>query len=195
MAEIADHGDADILAALDRDHGAMALGLAGAQIDLAVDAGIGALLAALPGLGVGDERDGPELEGVRVLIEQSLSAVVVLRQADDLELRGSAEGLGEAALDQVDGERSDIDADPLAAEFLGGVDGGAAAAERIEDDVAGIGRGGDDALEQGDGFLGGVAQALGGLGSDWRNVCPERLKRNSRHLVEVALLAWYGAWL
>jgi hypothetical protein len=80
MAEIADHGDADMLAALDRDDAAGARRLVGAEIDLPVDAGVRSLLAALPRLRVGDQRDGPELEGVRVLIEQGLRAVEVFRR-------------------------------------------------------------------------------------------------------------------
>ena len=46
----------------------------------------------------------------------------------------------------------DVDADPGAAEFLGGVDGGAAAAEGVEDDVARVAAGVDDAFEQGEGL-------------------------------------------
>jgi hypothetical protein len=40
----------------------------------------------------------------------------------------------------------DVDADPPAAELVRGVDGGAAPAERVEDNVAGLGRRGDDAF-------------------------------------------------
>ena len=47
----------------------------------------------------------------------------------------------------------------------GGGDGRAAAAERVHDDVARVGGGLDDALEQGEGFLGGVAEAFSGLGT------------------------------
>nr|WP_245639406.1 hypothetical protein [Rubellimicrobium mesophilum] len=66
----------------------------------------------------------------------------------------------------------DVDADPAAAELLRRVDGGAAAAEGLEHEVAGVGGGGDDAFEEGDGLLGGVAEALGSLGVDGRNVVP-----------------------
>ena len=134
VAEVADHGDADILAALDRNDAAMALGFLGAEIDLPIDAGVRPFLAALPGLGVGDQRDGPELEGMRVLVEQRLRAVEVLRQADGLEQRFLAEGFAETALDEIDGERRDVDADPLPAELLRGVDRRATAAEWVEDD-------------------------------------------------------------
>ena len=38
--------------------------------------------------------------------------------------------------------------------------GGAAAAEGVEHNVAGVAAGADDALEEGEGFLGGVAEAF-----------------------------------
>ena len=49
---------------------------------------------------------------MRVLLEQGAGAVEVLRQANDLEMRFLAEGFAEAALDEVDRERSDVDPDP-----------------------------------------------------------------------------------
>jgi hypothetical protein len=58
----------------------------------------------------------------------------------------------------------DVDADPLAPQLLRRVHRGAAAAERIEHHVAGVGGRGDDALQQRDGLLGGVAEAFLGLG-------------------------------
>jgi hypothetical protein len=42
----------------------------------------------------------------------------------------------------------DVDADPAALQLLGGGDGRAAAAERVEDDVAGVAAGGDDAFQK-----------------------------------------------
>ena len=64
----------------------------------------------------------------------------------------------------------DVDADPVAAHLLRRMNGGAAAAERVEHHVAGIGGGGEDAFEQGHGFLRGVAEAFLGLGVEWRDV-------------------------
>lgn len=65
--------------------------------------------------------------------------------------------------DQADGEVGDVNADPLAPQLLCGVDGGAAPAERIKHYVAGIAAGLNDALQQGQRLLGGVAEAFGGL--------------------------------
>ena len=54
----------------------------------------------------------------------------------------------EGGINEGDGQVGDVDANPAAAEFFGGSDGGAAAAEGIEDDIAGIAAGLDDAFEQ-----------------------------------------------
>ena len=87
-----------------------------------------------------------------------------------LDLR--AEGVGEALLDEADGEVGDVDADPAAVEALRDLDGGAAAAEGVEDEVAFVGTGFDDAFEEGFGLLGGVAETLLGLGVDGWNIAP-----------------------
>jgi len=65
-------------------------------------------------------------------------------------------GAGDA-LDGVDGY---VDADPPPSEPLRRFDCGGAAAEGVEDDIAGIGRCADDAVEQGDRLLRGLAEAL-----------------------------------
>lgn len=68
-----------------------------------------------------------------ILLEQGTGTVEVLRQADDLELRFGSEGFRQAALDEADGKRRDVNADPLPSELLRGVDSCPAAAEWIED--------------------------------------------------------------
>jgi hypothetical protein len=57
-----------------------------------------------------------------------------------------AEGVAESLLDEADGEMGDVDADPAAVEALRDLNGGAAAAEGIEDEVAFVGTGADDAF-------------------------------------------------
>ena len=69
------------------------------------------------------------------------SDVAVVEQA--------AHGLLEAHVDQLDGLRGYVYTDPLAAQIVGGDAGGGAAAEGVEDDVALVAAGLDDALEQG----------------------------------------------
>ena len=54
----------------------------------------------------------------------------------------------------------DVDADPAAVEFLRDLDGGATAAEGVEDYVAFVGGGAEDAFEEGFGFLSGVAETF-----------------------------------
>ena len=61
----------------------------------------------------------------------------------------AAHGLLEAHFDQLDGLGGYVDTDPLAAQIVGGDAGGGAAAEGVEDDVALVAAGLDDALEQG----------------------------------------------
>jgi hypothetical protein len=67
------------------------------------------------------------------------------------ELHPAAVGVEEAVLDEGNGQGDEVDADPPAAQLLGGVNRRAAAAEGIQDDVAGIAAGLDDPLQQGDG--------------------------------------------
>ena len=79
-------------------------------------------------------------------------------------LDGLAELVVQTLLDEADGEVGDVDADPAAIEALRGGDGSAATAEGIENYVAFVGAGLDDAFEQGFGLLRWVAEALLGLG-------------------------------
>ncbi len=62
----------------------------------------------------------------------------------------------EALARGVDGELAEVTADPLAAELLGHREGGAGTREEVGHDVALVGAGFDDALEEGFGFLGGI---------------------------------------
>ena len=59
----------------------------------------------------------------------------------------AAHGLLKAHVDQLDGLRGYVYTDPLAAQIVGGDAGGGAAAEGVEDDVALVAAGLDDALE------------------------------------------------
>ena len=79
---------------------------------------------------------------------------------DAADLRVDAAAVTQTAGHQIDGQWLDIDAEPAAPEALRGFDGGAAAAERIEDEVALVAAGADDALEEGERFLGGVTEAF-----------------------------------
>ena len=106
------------------------------------------------------ERQRPPLELVAVVPGKLARRAEVFRLADDLELQAGEHG-GQAVLLQRDGQVGDVDADPAPAQLLRGRDRGAAAAERVEHHVAGVAAGLDDALQEGKGLLGGVAEALG----------------------------------
>ena len=86
-------------------------------------------------------------------------ATKVFWLANDVET-DAGKGVLKAALDEMVWEMRDIDADPAAVQFLRGMDGGAAAAKRIENEIAFVRGGGDDAFEQGERLLGGVAEAF-----------------------------------
>lgn len=102
-----------------------------------------------------------------------------------LELANVAEALGH---DAASGG-GNVDADPLAVEVLGGDKSGAAAAEGVEDDVVGVAAGFNDAVEEGEGFLGWVAEALGGVGRKWRDIGPNSSHRHSAKFVCIPLEA------
>src|ERR1035438_10355176 len=78
-----------------------------------------------------------------------------------------------------------VDANPAALEALCHGDCRAAPAKRIENDVAFVGTGCDDAFEKGFGFLGLVPEALLRLGVDWVDISPYIAQENARHFVEV----------
>ena len=148
-------------ARLDREDDLLRLaGVVVVEVEPAVDAAIGALLllggprAHLP--------QRPPLELVLVFGGQLRGSGVVGRLANyvvgGFDLR--AEGIGEALLDESDGQVGNVDADPAAVEPLRDLNGGAAAAEGIEDQIAFVGTGFEDAFEQGFGLLGGVAEAF-----------------------------------
>ena len=62
-------------------------------------------------------------------------------------MKQTAHGLLEARVDQLDGFRGDVYADPLAAQLVGGDAGGGAATEGVEDYVALVAAGLDDAFQ------------------------------------------------
>ena len=167
-----DHAAVDV-AALDLDDDA--LGLAAVvveEVDVAIDAGVGATAAVVGGTGV-HEAQGPPLELIAVLLGEGGGAAGVGGLADDLVgAEGVAEAVVKAVADQGDGQVGDVDTDPAAVEALGGDGGGAAAAEGVEDDVALVAAGVDDALQQGLGLLGGVAEAF---------LCPSAYRVMSSH--------------
>ena len=187
-AEVADLGGGDVAGFDLEDDG---FGIAGGvgEIESAVDALVSAFFL-FEGAGV-DEAEGPVLELVFVGGGEGASGFEVAGFADDGVGFGDvgAEGVGEADLDEVDGEVCDVDADPAAVEFLGGGDGGAAAAEGVHDNIARVRGRFDDAFEKGFGFLRGIAQALCRMCRYGRDVRDDGLDCQAGHLIKVTLVA------
>ena len=94
-----------------------------------------------------------------------------LEQGVDQPVFGAV-GVLQAVLDERNGQLRHVNADPVAAEFLGGVNRRAAAAERVQHHVAGIAAGLDDPLQQRHGLLRRVAETFGGAGIHRLNVSP-----------------------
>ena len=160
--EVADLGDADVVAALDgEDDLAGRAGVVVMEVEASVDAAVGTLLDAFGGTRAA-EAERPVLELILVLFGELSGPGHVGGFADDLVRLADfgTVGVVEAGLDEADGEVGDVDADPATVEFLGDLDGGAAAAEGIKDDVAFVGGGFEDALEEQFRLLGGIAQAF-----------------------------------
>jgi hypothetical protein len=93
------------------------------------------------------------LELELVQFRQALCALEIRRLTLFLKLNVIAESIFKTVLDEIDGEIRHINADPLATRLLRCVNRCAAAAKRVEDGVAGIATGVEDALKQGDGLL------------------------------------------
>ena len=132
------------------------------EVETAIDAAVGALLDALGGTRSA-ETERPVLELVLVLFGELRGPGYVGGFADNLVCGADfgAVGVVEAGLDEADGEVGDVDADPAAVELLGDLDGGAAAAEGVEDYVAFVGTAADNPFEQTLWFLGVVSQFFG----------------------------------
>ena len=90
----------------------------------------------------------------------------------------------------VDGEAAQVAGDPAAAQLFGDGRGGAAAAEAVEDEVALVRGGIDDAFEEGFGFLGWIADSLMCDGVYIVYVRPNVLDKVAFGFIQVTLQAW-----
>jgi len=100
------------------------------EVEASVDAAVGSFFDAFGGAGSA-KAERPVLELPFVFFGELGGSGYVGGFADDLVGFADvvAEGVGEAGLDEADGEVSDVDPDPAAVEFLCDLNGGAAAAE------------------------------------------------------------------
>ena len=78
-----------------------------------------------------------------------------------------AECVFEPTFDEIDGEISDINANPLPTELLRRMNRRAATAKRIKDNVAFIAAGFNDAFEQRERLLRRITQTFLGLSANW----------------------------
>ena len=83
-----------------------------------------------------------------VVLGELTRAAEIGRLSLFFELDFFAERVPQPALDQIDREIGDIDADPFAPEFLRRVNGSSASAKWIEHHIAGIAARADNTLEQ-----------------------------------------------
>lgn len=159
--QVADGGAVDV-ARFDLDEDAFEFGVVGVDVvDDAVYAFIGAFFAfacvvVAQGFGA-DEGEGPPLELVAVAEGEVFGAAQVGWLAFDGKLDTWIHLL-HTAFDEGDGQECNVYADPGAAQLFGCCDGCATATKWIQDDVAGVGAGLDDALQEGQRFLGGIAE-------------------------------------
>ena len=100
------------------------------------------------------------LELELVLFRQPLCAAKVGRVAQFLKLQILAERIAQPALDQIDGEIGDINADPLPPGLLCRVYRRAATAERVEHHVAFVAARGNDAFQQSQWLLRRIAEGF-----------------------------------
>lgn len=161
------------------------------KVEASVDALVRAFL--LLDAACADQAESPPLELEWVLVGEFVCVGNGNRLADDLVGFGDlvAEGVAEAAFDEADGKVGDVDADPVSFELLCDGNGGAAAAEGVEDGVAFVTAGFDDSFEQGLGLLGWVAETFGGLRVDWRNIGDDVLL--PRPFAQEAFESWESA--
>jgi hypothetical protein len=152
------------LAALDRDDHFFGLLAVRLYVEKTVHPAVAALLAAFIWLGT-DHRQRPFLKLIFVLDREHLRAAKIFWLADNVEL-DTRKCVFQATLDEMNCKMRDVDADPAAIELLCGVDRGPAAAKRIEDKITFVGGPGNDSFEKGERLLGGVTEALLGLGVD-----------------------------
>ena len=108
------------------------------------------------------QRNGPVLELVRVLLPQSAGAAHVLGLTDHIVVLAwvQVEGGLDAVLHQRHRQVGDVDSNPLPPEFLRRRDRRPAAAERVQYHITFLGRDLDDAFQQAFGFLSGVSKPL-----------------------------------
>jgi len=147
------------------------------KVQKTIDSAIRAFTVAFFQWTRADERQGPVLELEFVELREALGAFEIGRLAFLFKLDVLAKSVFQTALNQIDREISDIDANPLPPQLLCCVNGCAASTEWIEHDIAGIARRTDNALKKRLRLLCWIAQTFLCLCADRLYIKPEILKR------------------
>ena len=127
-----------------------------ADVVAGAERAVGAHLGLVAGAGVGEDRRRARSGRSRPACRRGRAARRACRARSRARRRGAGTTAAMRARGGGDVVVLALDADEVAAEALGDGAGGAGAEERIEDDVAGLRRGEQDAMEQRLGLLGRV---------------------------------------
>ena len=133
-----------------------------------------------------NQRQRPLLELPLVQVRQFLRAAEIRGLAAFLKLNVIAESVFEPAFDEIDGEVSDINANPLPTELLRRVNRRAATAKRIKHDVALVAAGFNDAFQQHLWFLRWITETLSRLRADRIYIGDNIADRNTSLSLKVA---------
>ena len=158
-AQVTHHCGVQMTTGLDRNHAGLRVSANADIIEISVDAPIATFLPVAPRPAT-ELQGNPGLKLMRILGREATGGGEVARHAQRLETGRGAISFTQPFLDQPDGQMGHVDSDPAAPELLCGVDRRAAAAKRIQHDIAGIGRGQNDPFEQGPRLLRGITEPL-----------------------------------
>src|SRR5690348_13840395 len=139
----------------------------------------------------------PVLELPRIVLKQVLCGLNAQRHAAHVVVLALNESISleQHITYELDRQDGNIASYPFPSEQMGSIDRGAAAAERIKDDIASITACRDDALKERDGLLGRIAEAFCGHRIDWRHIVPDVLRRDARSVKQISLEARHPAVL
>jgi len=143
------------------------------------------LIAAIVRGEAGDGADGPVLVLKAVEFGEFSGFLHSLRDSEDVVFRHLEFRAG--CRHDSYGRGRYVNANPAASQIFSSGDCRAAAAERIEDKIARIGRSLYDALQKSNGFLRGITETL--ISSGRLNIRPDILSRNAFGILEILFVA------
>ena len=187
------------VAAFDLDDNALgATAVVVEEIDIAVNAPVSAATTLSANRQSVYQAQSPELELIAAIVfalsRQCPRAGQVFRVADYfVGAQVVAKPRLQTVAHQADGEVGDVNPDPAAVEAFGHYGRCAAAAERVQDEVAFVAAGADDAVQQRFRLLSRITETFRRTRAQRRDVRPDVLYRHARHFVQVAFVARHRA--